>query len=56
MIIEDTVILNKILKTYEFQTAGELWDYIDYLEKVKVDYELLKENVNSLKRLMDQLY
>ena len=56
MIIDDTVVVNKILKTYEFKTAGELWDYIDYLEKIKMDYELLKEHVNSLKSLIDHLY
>lgn len=56
MITEVTVTLDDILQKYEFKTASELWNYIDYLENVKADYELLKEKVNSLKILMDQLY
>ena len=52
----NVVTMDTILQKYEFKTVGELWNYIDYLENVKVDYESLKEKVNSLKHFTDQLY
>lgn len=53
---KELITLSTILKKYEFKTPTELWNYIDYLESVKADYELLKEKVNSLKCFMDKLY
>lgn len=40
----------------DFKTLYELSQYIDYLEAVKQDYELLKEKVLSIANITKDLY
>lgn len=49
-------IVEAILKRCGCNTVEQLWNYIDYLENVKEDHDLLKSQVCSLYSKMQELY
>ena len=48
--------IEALLKSCGLDTIEQLWNYIDYLENVKEDHDLLKSYVCSLYSKMQELY
>ena len=48
--------IQALLKSCGLDTIEQLWNYIDYLENVKRDHDLLKSQVCSLYSKMQELY
>lgn len=48
--------LKKLLDACGCNDISELWNYIDYLEYVKTDYDFLKAQVRNTYIVMQELY
>lgn len=48
--------IKELLAKYEFDNVDELYEYINYLEVVRIDYEHLKAKIKNISLEINNLY